>query len=180
MLRSSAPHTSAASPHATHGWLPLAALVVLAAAITGCNTLATPLRGEVSALHPEEAAASVDVGARVRWGGVLIVTEPQQERTCFEVLSLRLTAEGRARRDPDEAHGRVVACRSGFYDPALFAEGREVTFMGRIDGVEMRKVGDYDARAPRIEADVVMLWPRRSAVEVVRVPATPWPWWGWW
>jgi len=151
-------------------------------ALGGCVSLAEPLRGEVSPLRADEAAASVDEGARVRWGGVLVRTEPQQARTCFEVLSLRLDPSGRPVRDTDEAHGRFVACRTGFYDPALFAQGREVSFVGRIDGVELRRIGDYDARLPRVEADVVLLWPRRSAVDVVPVPvpARPWPWWGWW
>lgn len=156
------------------------AVFVATAALSGCVTLAEPLRGEVSALRADEAAASVDAGARVRWGGVLVRTEPQQARTCFEVLSLRLDPSGRPVRDTDEAQGRFLACRTGFYDPALFAEGREVSFVGRIDGVELRRIGDYDARLPRIEADVVLLWPRRSPVEVVPVPARPWPWWGWW
>ena len=162
-----------------HAFRALTALLATAV-LGGCATLAPPLRGEVSPLRADEAAASVDVGARVRWGGVLVRTEPQQARTCFEVLSLRLDPSGRPVRDTDDAHGRFVACRSGFYDPALFAEGREVSFIGRIDGVEVRSIGEYDARLPRIEADTVLLWPRRHPVEVRRVPAAPWPWWGWW
>lgn len=160
--------------------LRLSTAVLAAGLLSGCATLAPPLRGEVSPLRADDAAASVDLGARVRWGGVLVRTEPQQARTCFEVLSLRLDPAGRPVRDTDEAHGRFVACRAGFYDPALFAEGREVSFVGRIDGVELRSIGDYDARLPRVEAEVVLLWPRRQQVEVRRVPAAPWPWWGWW
>lgn len=175
------PRLTVFRPHRRHV-LPAAAAALASLALGGCVTLAEPLRGEVSALRADDAAASVDAGARVRWGGVLVRTEPQQARTCFEVLSLRLDPAGRPVRDTDEAHGRFVACRSGFYDPALFAEGREVSFVGRIDGVELRRIGDYDARLPRVEADVVLLWPRRSQVDVVPVPvpARPWPWWGWW
>lgn len=156
------------------------AAALAAALLGGCATVAAPLRGEVSPLRADEAAASVDVGARVRWGGVLVRTEPQQARTCFEVLSLRLDPTGRPVRDTDDAQGRFIACRAGFYDPALFAEGREVSFVGRIDGVDVRSIGEYDARLPRIEADVVLLWPRRSEVQIRPVPAAPWPWWGWW
>ena len=74
--------------------------------------------------------------------------------------------------------GRFIACRNGFYDPALFERNREVTFTGHIDGYEVRQVGGYDYRFPRVAADVVYLWPVREYATVTR-PA-PWPWWGWW
>mgnify|MGYP006150875057 CR=1 FL=1 len=55
----------------------------------------------------------------------------------------------------------------------------EVTFTGRIEGYEDRKVEQYVYRFPRVSADVVYLWPERERVNVVTRPA-PWPWaWGW-
>ena len=53
------------------------------------------------------------------------------------------------------------------------------SFVGRIAGYENRRIGEYDYRFPRVEADVVYLWPVRETVDVVQYPA-PWPWWGWW
>ena len=45
---------------------------------------------------------------------------------------------------PDATDGRFIACRAGFYDPAVFTEGREVTFMGRVEGVESTRIGEFD------------------------------------
>ena len=59
------------------------------------------------------------------------------------------------------------------------AENREVTFTGRIEGYEKRKVEGYVYDFPRVAADVIYLWPKRERVDVVTRPS-PWPWaWGW-
>ena len=34
-------------------------------------------------------------------------------------------------------------------------------------------------RLPRVDADVVYLWPEESRTRVITTPS-PWPWWGWW
>src|SRR5690606_40498409 len=88
----------------------------------------------------------------------------------------------------DDTNGRFIACRAGFYDPAVFEKNREVTFTGRIEGYETRRIGEYDYRFPRIAADVVYLWPRREDEYRYHhhhhyhrpFPPPPWRWWGWW
>ena len=76
--------------------------------------------------------------------------------------------------------GRFVACRTGFYDPALFQADREVTFTGRIEGYEDRKVDGFIYRFPRMSADVVYLWPVRERDDVVNRPAVRFGFgWGW-
>ena len=91
----------------------------------------------------------------------------------------RLDAYARPYWASDDIGGRFIACRTGFYDPALFERNREVTFTGRIEGYEDRKVEQYVYRFPRVAADVVYLWPERERVNVVRT--APWPWaWGRW
>lgn len=152
---------------------------VLAASLAGCATQSTPLRGEFAAIGPREAVDQDSTGAVVRWGGRIVRTEPLADHTCFEVLSTRLDSSGRPVWAADDTRGRFIACRTGFYDPALFTDTREVTFTGRIDGYENRKVGEYDYRFPRIAADVVYLWPVRERVDVISRPG-PWPWWGRW
>ena len=158
--------------------LPLLALALMA----GCATQPAPLRGQYAPITPHEAAARDSTGTVVRWGGRVVAVEPQQNRTCFEVISTRLDSSGRPRWASDEVGGRFIACRQGFYDPALFQADREVTFTGRLAGYETRKIGGYDYRFPRLAADVVYLWPVRERVDVVERPGPYW-WgspWGWW
>ena len=153
----------------------LAATVLLAA----CASQPRPLQGEFAPFTPREAAESDRTGAVVRWGGRIVQVEPQPDSTCFEMIATRLGVTARPYWASDDTGGRFIACRTGFYDPAVFEKNREVTFTGRISGYEMRKIGGYDYRFPRVDADVVYLWPVREQVDVITRPA-PWPWWGWW
>ncbi len=150
--------------------IPLTAACLLAA----CATPA-PLKGSYAPITPQDAAATDATGTVVRWGGRIVSVEPQAQRTCFEMLATQLQDSGRPRSDGDQVGGRFIACRAGFYDPALFEKGREVTFTGRIEGYETRKIGEYDYRFPKLAADVVYLWPER-----VNVVSDPYPrYWGW-
>ena len=151
------------------------ALLLLAA----CASQPKPLQGAYSEATPHAAMQSDGTGTMVRWGGRIVQVEPGPDRTCFEMISTRLTATGRPYWATDDTNGRFIACRAGFYDPAVFERNREVTFTGRIEGYENRRIGEYDYRFPRVAADVVYLWPKRDVVNVITRPE-PWPWWGWW
>ena len=147
----------------------LAATVLLAA----CASQPRPLQGEFAPFTPREAAESD------RTGGRIVQVEPQPDSTCFEMIATRLGVTARPYWASDDTGGRFIACRTGFYDPAVFEKNREVTFTGRISGYETRKIGGYDYRFPRVDAGIVYLWPVREQVDVITRPA-PWPWWGWW
>lgn len=152
---------------------------MLVAALTGCVSAPQPLQGQFDPVTPRQAVEREATGAAVRWGGRIVEVEPQPNRTCFQMISTRLDVSGRPYWATDDVGGRFIACRTGFYDPAVFERNREMTFTGRIDGYESRRIGQYDYRLPRVAADVVYLWPVRERVDVVERPA-PWPWWGWW
>lgn len=154
--------------------LSAAALALLA----GCASQPRPLRGDFSAMTPQAAVESDATGLPVRWGGRIVRVEPGPNRTCFEMISTRLTATGRPWWGSDDSHGRFIACRTGFYDPAVFEVNREVTFSGSVTGYETRRIGEYDYRFPMVAADVVYLWPKHQSVLITR--PEPWPWWGWW
>ncbi|MBD9368711.1 Slp family lipoprotein [Xanthomonas sp. XNM01] len=173
-----------------------ARFLILAAAsalLGACATAPQPLQGAFPTVTPRDAVAGAQTGATVRWGGRIVETTPQQDRTCFQLVSVPLNASGRPdSRSEDASQGRFVACRAGFYDPAVFAEGREVTFVGRVEGYESVKIGEYDYRLPKLAADVVYLWPVVREVDVIQAYPNPywgpspywgpyrgWGWWGW-
>lgn len=148
------------------------------ALLGACVSQPQPLQGTFAQLSPQDATATNSTGALVRWGGRIVAVEPQSDRTCFEMIATQLSGTARPYWASDDVAGRFIACRTGFYDPALFQVDREVTFIGRISGYRNQKIGEYDYRFPLVEADVVYLWPVRERVDVVSYPA-PWPW-GWW
>jgi outer membrane lipoprotein len=150
-----------------------------AALLVACASQPKPLQGEFAPVTPRQASETESTGSIVRWGGRIVRTEPLENRTCFEMISTKLDVYGRPWWASDDVGGRFIACRTGFYDPAVFEVNREVTFTGRIEGYDQRKIGEYDYRFPRVAADVVYLWPVRERVDVLTHPA-PWPWWGYW
>ncbi|HEY0333003.1 MAG TPA: Slp family lipoprotein [Stenotrophomonas sp.] len=161
--------------------LPFVAVLSLAA----CATAPKPLQGQFSAVNPRDAVTvQQQTGTPVRWGGRIIETQPGPGETCFQMISRPLSGTGRPDSSSNDASdGRFLACRAGFYDPAVFEPGRDVTFIGTITGYENTRIGDYDYRLPKMAADVVYLWPIVREVDVVPMyPYGPWgpwdPWWG--
>ena len=139
--------------------LTLAAAIAL---LSGCVTIPQPLQGTYTNVTTASAQQGGAGGNRIRWGGEIIKTEPGPQETCFYLLSRPLDSQARPVRGSDgENQGRFVACRTGFYDPEVFTRGRELTITGTLHGTVSQKVGDYDYAYPRVEADVVYLWPKR-------------------
>lgn len=154
---------------------PLTAVLLLPA----CATLPQPLQAEVTPITPAQAREVERTGMPVRWGGRIVKTEPLADRTCFEMIGSALDSDGRPSDMTDDGSGRFIACKAGFYDPAIFLKNREVTFVGRIEGYESRKIGLYDYRQPRVAADVIYLWTQAREVDVRYPMGRPWPWVGW-
>jgi len=173
--------------HARHALAAASALL-----LSACVSQPKPLQGTYVETTPEAAIQGDHTGAAVRWGGRIVEVQPRADSTCFEMISAPIGSNGRPTTTRDQTNGRFVACRAGFYDPAVFEQNREVTFIGRIDGYETRRIGEYDYRFPKVAADVVYLWPLRSTAAVA-YPAAPyyhpyygfypgwrWGWGGWW
>jgi outer membrane lipoprotein len=137
------------------------AIAALAVGLASCASVPTPLQGQFAPVTPRDVATTGATGEAVRWGGEIIKVEPKANQTCFEILARELDASARpVKRDP--SGGRFIACRNGFYDPEDFARGRELSVTGHLDGVEQRKVGEFDYTYPRVAADTIYLWPKRT------------------
>ena len=134
--------------------LALAAVALLGA----CASAPQPLQGNFLAVTPEQAVAGQQIGAAVRWGGRIVETKPGPDGTCFQVVATPLNATGRPDSDnADAGQGRFIACRAGFYDPAIFTPGRDVTFVGRVQSTETVRIGEYDYRLPMVAAGCISI-----------------------
>lgn len=150
--------------------------LALASLMAGCAGVPKPLDGAYLATQPRDSSASGRTGDTIRWGGTIIAVEPEAERTCIQILARELGRDARPRqRDPD--HGRFVACRNGFYDPEVFADGRDVTITGTVVAMTTREVGDYRYPMPEVAADVIYLWPPRREPVVDYYPHPSWSFW---
>ncbi len=137
---------------------------VLATVLAACVSVPTQLQGEFTEVSPARVQTE-QFGSNVRWGGVLVDTRNEKDRTCFEVLSRSLDSSMRPREE-DNTAGRFIACTNGFHDPEVYAKGREVTITGRIQNVEVRKIEEFDYRYPVLEITDMVLWDERKDVVI--------------
>ena len=133
-------------------------LLLAAGLVTGCASVPDALEGNYSESFYPNQATEQSVNANVRWGGSVIKTMPEADRTCIEVLAKPLDRQAEPTHS-DEDLGRFLACRNEFMDPEIFENGREVTAVGRISGFRDGSVGDYNYVYPVVDADAVELWP---------------------
>jgi outer membrane lipoprotein len=155
------------------------AALALALAIGGCASIPKPLQGNFAPMDPDAATQHDATGQNVRWGGTIAAVESLSGETCFQLVGRPLSDEARPIRS-DRSEGRFLACRQGFYEPQVFAQGRIITVTGHVVGYETRKVGEFDYRQPKVAADVIYLWPRRQEVNEVYVNYAPTIWWRRW
>ena len=96
--------------------------------------------------------------APVRWGGVVIDVENEQNFSLVQVLYYPLNSYGRPRLDnPNE--GRFLIKSPQFLDPAVYTKDTEITVAGTLKGDVERKVGNKTLRLPLISSKVIYQWP---------------------
>ncbi len=138
-------------------WL-LPALMLGACATQPPVELAT---GTFTDITPLAAQTRNLTGSRVRWGGTVASVSPKKNETCFQLVGHSLNSDARPKEE-DKSDGRFMACASGFYDPAIFTVGREVTVVGILQTPIVGKIGDYDYRFPLVSVEAIYLWPKRE------------------
>jgi len=95
--------------------------------------------------------------APVRWGGVVIDVENEQNFSLVQVLYYPLNSYGRPRLDkPNE--GRFLIKSPQFLDPAVYTKDTEITVAGTLKGDIERTVGNKTLRLPLISSSVMYLW----------------------
>lgn len=149
-----------------------------AATLAACAPPKT-LRGEFAEISPQQAQTVVS-GTQdpIRWGGMILSMENSATQSCFEVLSRPLNVNARPIAG-DQEQGRFLACYAGYKDPKVFEPGREITVVGRLNGTEPRKVGEYDYQYPKVAASEVYLWAERSDVQYAYLyDPFPYPYYG--
>ena len=98
----------------------------------------------------------------VRWGGVVIDVENEENFTLVQVLSYPLNYYGRPELSKP-SQGRFVIKSPEFLDPAVYAKDREITVAGAIEGDMERTIGKKHVRLPLLTSKAIYLWPNYQA-----------------
>lgn len=140
-------------------WLRVAVMVIIL--LGGCaSTPPAPLREDSAPVTQQQAQDQNLVGQHIRWGGEIIETTPGKDTTCFELLGHPLD-QGARPIIGGLAQGRFIACAPGFYDPAVYVKGRELTVVGTLNETIAGKIGGYDYRYPHVQVEQLYLWHER-------------------
>lgn len=127
------------------------------------ENLRTPENTAIPSVNDVRLTASAPMGQIARWGGEIVGVQTLEDKTRVEILAKPLNEQARP-HNTDRNEGRFAAYFSGFLEPAVYANGREITVRGRIDKTEIGKVGDSDYRFPTLNAMAHKLWPKREPV----------------
>lgn len=131
--------------------------------ISACSTVPKEIR-QAPADNPRLTEVQADpdrhIGNQVRWGGTIIAVDNEATRTGVEIVARPLHRSGRP-AETDRSLGRFIADFAGFVDPAIYAEGRDITIIGVVAGTEAGTIGDHDYHWPVIRVHEHMLWPQR-------------------
>ena len=164
---------------------PVAALLA-ALWLAGCASIPLPIRSA-----PEQGPSPAEVrampqrfaGTVVRWGGVIAGVKNKADGSIVAVGS-RPPSDVARPEEVDTTAGRFLAYIKAFIDPVVYAKGRDFTVVGKVSGVERRKIGEYDYSFPVVQASGYYLWPKRLAP--MREPyyyypaVSPWPYYDPW
>lgn len=115
-------------------------------------------------LTPSQVVASTDAtqGKAVLWGGAIVQSTNTNRGTQLEVLAYPLNSKQRP-NETKPAWGRFLAIEDAYLETMDFAQGRQVTIVGRITSVQQGTIGEATYTYPVVKVDEVFLWPTDKA-----------------
>ncbi|MEJ2564708.1 MAG: Slp family lipoprotein [Gammaproteobacteria bacterium] len=116
------------------------------------------LHGVNLSLNPEQAVKQNVKDTEVMWGGVIVNATNTPDHTDFAVLYYPLDSSQRPDRQ-QPAKSRFIVRYPGYLETMVYAPGREITVLGKLQGVEDGKIGGAPYRFAVLEADRIHLWP---------------------
>lgn len=154
--------------------VPVLLLSVLA--LSACTTIPREVRDSPQQ-SPTLAAVRDDptsyAGQEVRWGGTIVRTTNKDNLTEIEIVARRLLSNTRP-ADTDQTQGRFIARFGGFLDPQIYAADRDITVVGKLDGLKLSTVGEAQYNFPVVRATSHYLWREIQEPAYRYRPYDPW------
>lgn len=136
-------------------------LILMVAVLSGCaSVLSSPvLKQEPQvAFETVQAYPEQSVGKLAVVGGTLLHIHVNSGESYLEVLEQPLDSSLRP-IPGDASAGRFLIRMDGRPDPAVWSQDRLVTLAGRVEGVQMRPLGQTTYPYPVLKMEDVHLWP---------------------
>lgn len=131
--------------------------------LSGCasqvpDLIRTAPAGDIRVDEVQQKEGDRFSGSEVRWGGHIISVHNQAESTLIEVLSRKLSKNGKPVSD-SKSRGRFMARIPGFLEPQEYPKDRLLTVTGKMDEVMEQAVGSYPYPYPVVDVEAYHLWP---------------------
>lgn len=137
-------------------------LCFAAALLTGCvSMIPRQYREQVERdLTYGVVGAAVEnyIGRTVQWGGVIVMSENQEEGTLIEVIEFPLNWYGKPRTGLHDTAGRFLILHPGYLETELYSNGMEVTVVGDVVGTRELPLGEIVYTYPVVRSKHVHLW----------------------
>jgi outer membrane lipoprotein len=101
------------------------------------------------------------IGKTVLLGGNILETYMESDQTWIEILQKPLDLQQRPQHT-DTSYGRLFIHFPDFRDPAIYAPGRQITVVGKVEGVRIQKIREMDYSYPVIVPNESHLWQPQS------------------
>lgn len=150
---------------------PSAVMLIAAFALVGCaGTPKFDTTGIDASITPQRVIAEETPPGKVDvlWGGMILSSKNLKDTTELEVLAYPLAPD----QEPDPGKpplGRFLAVQGGFLETADFAQGRNITIRGTLDGIRTGQIGEADYRYPLVRISQIHLWPLQTEAAEPRV-----------
>jgi outer membrane lipoprotein len=113
----------------------------------------------------------------IRWGGVVIDVQNEQQYSLAQILAYPLNSYGRPQLDKP-AEGRFLIKSTEFLDPAIYSKDTELTVAGILTGIGERKVGNKSVQMPQVSVQVLHRWPKYDPSYYYGYPGYVYPGYG--
>jgi len=135
-----------------------------------------PLEGSPSIGEVRDKADAY-ISQKVRWGGVILDTENQQDTSSLTIVAFPLNDSGEPLVS-DKSTGRFIAKFDEFIEPRIFSRDRVITVTGKLLKTETLEVGEYAYEYPVVEVEHHYIWPVKEDPAYINYPPYWWydPW----
>ena len=96
-------------------------------------------------------------GKNILVGGQILATSARDGETWVEILQKPLDWQHKP-KDTDESYGRFLVRFPGFADPAIYAAGKKITFLGTVEGKKVQRLKEMDYTYPVLFPREHYLW----------------------
>lgn len=139
----------------------LSLIVIFIAALTACSNVPKQIKSPPAQdvqLNQVIANKEMMAGQPVRWGGEIVEVENTNDASLIQVVQFPLNHYGKPQLN-NNSQGRFIARSEQFFDPAVYKQGRLITFSGKATtDIAKRSIDEKQIIMPVIDVTDSYRW----------------------